>query len=435
MTSPVPLSDTINIRKVLTSILFVAGLAELGYAVMNLSAMPVFLRDGMHYGETTVTSIGAAFLICEGVMKGPFGIIGDRIGRKWLMLAGPIITATTALITIIAQPHQWYVFALLRVMDGMGAAALWPSAFAMIADVVPIERRSRAMSLFNVTYLIGIAMGPFLGGMANDVTKAVLTRVNPTWMMTDPVAPLRASFILISFFFALTAAVAFLSIPNIRPIGEREPSELEKGFDFRSFADSLKRVPETLIMSFVTFFGVGMIMLLVKLFAMDEFKVSEMQYGGLLIVPALMIGAASVPLGSIGDRLGKVLAVRLGIGMCAFAMWALILIRSQFALVIGGSMIGVGFVIAFPSWMAHISNSCSASQRGAVMGAVGTAQGIGAMVGAPLGGYLYEHAHVHIAWLPWFQRRHVPFVGCAILLMVAWGLAMTVIREKTEPCS
>ena len=41
-----------------------------------------------------------------------------------------------------------------------------------------------------------------------------------------------------------------------------------------------------LFMAFVTFFGIGMIMLIIKLFALAEFKVGETQFGALLLAPA-----------------------------------------------------------------------------------------------------------------------------------------------------
>jgi MFS family permease len=52
------------------------------------------------------------------------------------------------------------------------------------------------------------------------------------------------------------------------------------------------------------FFGIGLIMLLVKLYAMDEFGVSETLFGVGLVAPALAIAALSLPLGRLADRLG-----------------------------------------------------------------------------------------------------------------------------------
>jgi DHA1 family multidrug resistance protein-like MFS transporter len=424
------------------AIALVAALAELAYAVMNVSAMPVYLRDSMRYGTGAVAGIGTAFLLCEGVAKGPFGMLGDRVGRKNLIIAGPIVSATTALLTLLVHPAQWYFFVLLRVLDGLGAAALWTSALAMIADVVPEDRRSQAMSLFNVSYMVGIALGPFIGGIANDMTDMVTGHLH-----IHDIDPRTASFYVVSILFILTALAAAWRVPNVRPHHEAHPHGTEEAFSLKALADNLRRMPQMMIMAMVTFLGIGLIMMIVKLFAMDEFKVSETRFGALLLVPCLIIGAASVPLGTLGDRIGRVRAIRLGIGLCALSMWSLIFMKSEWALVLGGSLIGVGFVISFPSWMAHISSTCDPRQRGAVMGAFGTAQGLGAMMGAPLGGYLYQHGHYRLPFVPHriaesltFLRVHgghvvtkshyVPFIGCALLLLVSWLIATFAVREE-----
>jgi len=420
-----------NPHAVLIAIALVAGLAELGYAVMNVSAMPVYLHESMHYGASSVAAIGTAFLLCEGLLKGPFGVVGDHVGRKWLIIAGPLVSAVTALLTLMVKPDQWYFFVLLRLLDGFGAAALWPSALVMMADVIDENRRSQAMSLFNVTYLVGIALGPFIGGAANDLSAQIMPGVDKY----------RASFYVISFLFMLTAAVAWWRIPNIPP-HPHEPSELESGFSFKALLHSIKQVPEALLMSFVTFFGIGLVMLIVKLFALHEFALSETQFGALLLAPCLVIAVASVPLGTIGDRIGQARAVRWGLGICAFSMCGVPFVHADLpflvkaaGMIVGGSLIGVGFVISFPSWMAYVSRACSARQRGAVMGAVGTAQGLGAMIGAPLGGYLYEHADLRISFMPWINSHYAPFIGCAGLLLVAWVLALTTIKEGPPRCS
>jgi DHA1 family multidrug resistance protein-like MFS transporter len=418
------LTSGVKTGRALWAIALVAGFAELAYAVMNVSAMPVYLKLSMHYGEAMIAIIGTAFLLCEGVMKGPFGILGDHIGRKWLIIVGPMLSVITALATLFVPAHAWYLFVLLRVIDGLGAAALWPAALAMIADVVPEERRSQAMSLFNVTYLIGIGMGPIIGGAANDLTRQFIPNADPR----------QASFYLISVIFLITAVTALFVIPNVKLKHGHHESE-EAGFSFAALWESLRMIPETLLMAFVTFFGVGQIMLIIKLFALAEFGVSETGFGAMLLVPCVVIALASVPLGTVGDRFGKTRAVKIGLGLCALSMWSMIFIKSHFSLILGGSIIGLGFVLAFPSWMAHVSQSCDPRRRGAVMGAVGTAQGLGAMFGAPLGGWLYEHAHLKISFLPQVNSHYTPFIGCAGMLLLAWILSLTTLKEASAPCS
>lgn len=437
--TPVPLQPKeaaeacVKPQAALAAIAIVAGLAELAYAVMNISAMPVYLHESAHYGAAAITGIGTAFLLCEGILKGPFGILSDRIGRKNLIIIGPLISVFTALLTLFVKPDQWYLFVLLRVFDGIGAAALWPACLAMIADVIPEEKRSQAMSLFNVTYLIGVAVGPFIGGLANDLTNYFtehvvkeVARVGSRLVFHEirvhDVRPYTASFYVVSVLFLLTALVAWWRLPNVRPHHEHTDEEATQ-LNFSAIIQSFKLMPSMMLMALTTFLGVGLIMLIIKLFAMAEFGVSETRFGALLLLPSLLIAFVSVPLGTIGDKIGRVRAVQYGLGICTLSMLALIFFNSQWALVIGGSIIGIGFVMAFPAWMAHISSSCEPKQRGAVMGAFGTAQGVGAMIGAPLGGFLYQHAHIHVPFLPNLNAHHVPFIGCTFCLFISWLIA------------
>ena len=91
-----------------------------------------------------------------------FGALGDRIGRRPLLVAGPIASCISAL--LIARATDPEVIIALRVLDGLGAAAIWPTAFALVGDSVEEPNRSVAMSVLNVTYMCGIALGLLLAG-------------------------------------------------------------------------------------------------------------------------------------------------------------------------------------------------------------------------------------------------------------------------------
>ena len=137
----------VNIRNLLVAIVLASGFAELAYAIVNISAMPVYIRDNVGLGGHWIGLVASAFLVVEGVFKSPFGMLGDRIGRKALILAGPAISVFTSLLTPFL--HNPYALVGLRVLDGLGAAALWPSAFSLIGDQVPEEKRASAMGMFN----------------------------------------------------------------------------------------------------------------------------------------------------------------------------------------------------------------------------------------------------------------------------------------------
>jgi len=413
----------ISLRRLLVAIVVVAGGAELAYAIVNVSAMPVYI-EANHLGLHLIGIVATAYLLVEGLLKSPFGVLGDRIGRKPLILIGPIVSTFTSAVTPMV--HNPFALVGLRILDGMGAAALWPSAFSLIGDHVAEKKRASAMSLFNVSYLLGIALGPFIGGHVNDWAY-----LHFHWVPGHHLS-LRhskdASFYVASILFLITTVVAMAIIPNVRPAHHDEHGHaVEGGFDFRDFVLMLRRMPAMLLMTFVTFLGIGMVIPYVKVFAMSRFSLNESQFGDYLIYTVPIIALVSVPLGTIGDRIGKPLAVRIGIGLCAGAFWLLLVFPSIWNLVGMGSLIGVGFVMAFPAWMALVSEQGDPRQRGAIIGAVGTAQGIGAIFGAAASGFLYKLSPPRLGFLT-VPHHGLPFLGCAALLTVAFLLALTTIH-------
>lgn len=419
-----------SILILLLAIVFVAASAELAYAVVNVSAMPVFIPTlGLPEADAKrwIGIIGAAFLLTEGVLKGPLGALGDRIGRKPLILAGPIVSTFTALLT--PRVHNPYALVGLRVLDGVGAAALWPAVFSLIGDHVPEEKRATAMSLFNVSYILGIALGPALGGNINHVAYETLrhTMSHDTALAVSK----EASFYAAAVLFALTALAAFLLVPSLRPTAKVDAHGVEEGFNLADFKRMLARIPMTLLMTFVTFLGIGFIMLYIKTYAgepLGPFHMSERVFGNTLVIPALLIGALSVPMGTLGDRIGKALAVRIGLGLCVGAYWLLLLMPSRFTLIGLGTLIGTGFVLAFPAWMALVTEQSGDSQRGAVVGAVATAQGVGAIIGSSLSAFLYPLGALALGPLT-VPPHSLPFLMCGLCLIGSFVLALTTLHR------
>jgi DHA1 family multidrug resistance protein-like MFS transporter len=194
------------------------------------------------------------------------------------------------------------------------------------------------------------------------------------------------------------------------------------------FKAMLGRMPAMLLFAFVTFFGVGLIMAYAKVFVLQNFHLSESKFGLLMLGPALVIGALSVYLGRLTDRVGKARAIRGGISLCAVGFWLLLIFPQEWSLVFFGSLIGLGFVVAFPAWMALVSEDCEPKLRGAAVGAVGTAQGLGALIGASLSAFLYKLPPIPLGPIR-IPEHGMPFVACGVMLAIAAILALTTIHE------
>jgi MFS family permease len=170
----------------------VAVFAEAAYAVINALALPVFVDRELR-ATTYLGWIVGSFLLVESLLKGPMGVVSDHVGRRAVLIVAPLGSALAAVaLTWVQAPvtlgngRLAYLIGV-RCLDGIAAAALWTSMYAAVADQVPEERRASAMSILTVSYLGGLAVGPWLGGMAAKHFSV------------------RASFYLVAGLFALTA--------------------------------------------------------------------------------------------------------------------------------------------------------------------------------------------------------------------------------------
>lgn len=414
----------------LLAIASIAGLAELAYAIVNVSALPVFLKNGLDL-PLLVGYSAMAFLLSEAIFNSPMGTLADKVGRRRLMVMGALTSVVTCLGTAFLRVPEnggaaatWTVIIMLiglRVLDGAGAAALWPAVFASIGDRVPKARQASAMSVLNIAYMLGLAFSSKIGGFLNDALGARLPITSAARYMP--------SFFAAAACFALAALLAFFFAPrraeqhaHHEADPDAAPDPHQATFSLKAIKDALRRVPMLMLLAFVTFVAMGLIAPNVKLFAMQQFKITENQFGNLMLWPALLIAALAIPLGRLGDVWGKARSIHLGMGVCAVALWIILILETEWSVVVLGSLLGVGFLLAFPAYMAFLSDVTGPSERGGVIGAVRMAQGLGAMIGAALASPLFER-----------YGEQTPFLVAGIFLVIAFVLSLLFVREPKKP--
>lgn len=99
------------------------------------------------------------------------GRLGDRFGRRRLLLWGLVLFALASLLCALAPGSGWLGFGWLlaaRILQGMGAACMLALALALMGQLVPPARRGRAMGLLGTLSACGTALGPSFGGLLID---------------------------------------------------------------------------------------------------------------------------------------------------------------------------------------------------------------------------------------------------------------------------
>ncbi|GGV40856.1 hypothetical protein GCM10010495_68010 [Kitasatospora herbaricolor] len=76
----------------------------------------------------------------------PLGAIGDRLGRKPVLLAGPTVRGLAGVGAALARSAE--VMPLARLSSGAGAATIMPITLAVITPTLPEEERDRAIGVW-----------------------------------------------------------------------------------------------------------------------------------------------------------------------------------------------------------------------------------------------------------------------------------------------
>lgn len=92
------------------------------------------------------------------------GNLGDRIGRRRILLAGAVVFGIASVLAAFAPSAEVLIAA--RAMMGLGGATLLPSSLALISTLFPDARqRATAIGVWTAFFAGGSAVGPIIGGV------------------------------------------------------------------------------------------------------------------------------------------------------------------------------------------------------------------------------------------------------------------------------
>jgi EmrB/QacA subfamily drug resistance transporter len=107
-------------------------------------------------------AINSYTLVFAGLLF-TFGVIGDRFGRKRMLMIGLGLFGIGSLLSAYSHSPDQLIFA--RAAMGLGGAAVMPQTLSIISNVFEPRERPRAIGIWASAVGIGIATGPVLGGL------------------------------------------------------------------------------------------------------------------------------------------------------------------------------------------------------------------------------------------------------------------------------
>lgn len=131
-------------------------------SVLNV-ALPTIGRD-LAASTGSLQWVSGAYSVAFGGLMLLFGAISDRVGRRRIMLVGLTLLACTSMLTVLVTSVEQLV--VVRALMGVAAAMTTPGSMALAFRLFSTEDlRVRALTVISTAGLVGLAVGPTVGGL------------------------------------------------------------------------------------------------------------------------------------------------------------------------------------------------------------------------------------------------------------------------------
>jgi MFS transporter, DHA2 family, multidrug resistance protein len=148
-------------RAVLAALIAVAAVANLNLAVANVALPDIGKAFDASQTSLDLIAVGYSLGLAASVLY--LGALGDRYGRKQMLLAGTGLAIPASLLAALA-PNEFVLIAA-RLLGGLAAGMAFPTTLALITALWEGEARTRSIALWSGLGGAISALGPLLSGL------------------------------------------------------------------------------------------------------------------------------------------------------------------------------------------------------------------------------------------------------------------------------
>ncbi|MDX6206772.1 MAG: hypothetical protein QOF39_2829 [Frankiales bacterium] len=129
------------------------------------TALTTMQRD-LHASLQTLEWTVNAYSLSFAVLLMTAAALGDRWGRRRILVAGLILFTLSSAACALAPSVGWLIAA--RAVQGAGSACVMPVAMAMLTAAYPPERRGKALGVFSALVGLAVVGGPLVDGAVTE---------------------------------------------------------------------------------------------------------------------------------------------------------------------------------------------------------------------------------------------------------------------------
>jgi MFS family permease len=300
-----------------------------------LPVVPRYVDKRLGGNDVAVGVAVGALAVGEILLRPLAGRLGDRFGRRVLMVGGAFVVALTAAGAGLVESLPWLI--ATRFGMGLGEACFFVGGTTMATDLAPESRRGEAVSYWSVAVWTGLGFGPVVG-------EALLgggSQYDLVWLAAG------AS--------ALVASLVALTTRETRVVHEHA----DRG---KLIAPAAVRPGIILAATLIGITGFSVFLPLYgPEIGVDDVGLVFLVYG--VVVLGVRIVGAKLP-----DRLGPVAAASIAIGSTAIGLAIAALWHSVAGVFAAALVIAVGSSFLYPAALLLSLRGVPEYQRASVVG-------------------------------------------------------------------
>jgi MFS transporter, DHA1 family, tetracycline resistance protein len=341
-----------------------AAIDVIGFGIIA-PVLPALITSLGAVDLASATRIGgwllATFALAQ-FFAGPIvGSLGDRFGRRPVLLACMICFALDYALQAVAPTLAWLF--LGRAIAGVTGAIYGPAG-AVIADVLPPEKRAAGYGQLGVAFGIGFIIGPALGGL--------LAEFGP-----------RVPFIAAAVLAALNAAAMYFLLPETLKAENRRPFRLQDANVIGAFKPLFQvgNAAPLLVAWFLWQLGSIVYPATWSFWATIRFGWGPREIGWSLAWVGLLISAVQFGLtGRVVAALGERRTAIIGLACGASCILAYAFTTQEWQ-VYAFFLVGALGALGWPAMNGILSRMVDATRQGALQGGIGSMNSVAAVLG------------------------------------------------------
>ncbi|MCA2001234.1 MAG: MFS transporter, partial [Chloroflexi bacterium] len=174
----------------------------------------LYITSKFEVGMTQVGALFAAFSVSSFTGSAIGGALTDRFGRKGIIIFGLIASSFSTVAMGLIGSFETFFFLALFV--GILTDVAGPAHQAMVADILPEEKRADGYGILRVAFNLSVTIGPAIGGILAAYSYLSL-------FLTDAAVSL------------LTASLIFLFLPETKPQAHPDAPKQSMAATFKGY--------------------------------------------------------------------------------------------------------------------------------------------------------------------------------------------------------